>query len=439
MVKLKQIFSSIIFYLSILTFIIGFNFSDTMLNGWYQQFMPNIGGRTIQDITFLDSLTGYASARQSGDTSYILKTTNGGDNWEIIYRNFLAMTQIQFLNINTGYAVGAYLFKTINSGFNWSQVTAPAISPEELYVINEDTIWIISSNSLTGGVYRTTNGGVSWDRQLNLGSQNPDHIYMFNGRLGFIAKNGSYVRRTSDGGLSWTPVINGNDGITDMYFVDSLTGWKAYGTMKKTTDGGFNWVTQTFPLGGMIQGNGITSFSNINRDTIWGNGGYLLYPNNHITEFLNRTTNGGTNWLIQIPDSSYQISYKYVNFTNKLNGWVYNIATGIHTTTGGNDTFYTSVKQINSNTPNEFKIEQNYPNPFNPITNFKLRITDLSDIKVNVYDVNGKLITILVDKQMQAGEYLISFDGTNYSSGIYFYSLYADGILIDTKRMVLIK
>jgi len=156
---------NLIFYLSIILFFIAFNFNDTPPFGWYQQFLPNLNGKSISDITFLDSLTGYAVATQSSDTSYILKTTNSGDNWSIIYRNFFVMQRIQFLNLNTGFACGAYLYKTTNGGFNWNQVNAPPISPENMYVLNEDTIWIISSESLTGGVFRTTNGGLSWTQQ----------------------------------------------------------------------------------------------------------------------------------------------------------------------------------------------------------------------------------------------------------------------------------
>jgi hypothetical protein len=73
--------TSCFFYLSILIFIIGFNFSDNRAGGWTQQFMPNLNGAQIRDITFVDSLTGYAVTSIGGSNSYILKTTNSGDNW----------------------------------------------------------------------------------------------------------------------------------------------------------------------------------------------------------------------------------------------------------------------------------------------------------------------------------------------------------------------
>jgi photosystem II stability/assembly factor-like uncharacterized protein len=419
-----------------------------MVNGWYQQFMPNLGGKTIQDMTFLDSLTGYTSARQTSDTSYILKTSNGGNNWQIIFRNFYAMTQIQFLNVNTGYAVGAYLYKTTNGGFNWEQVSAPPISPQELYVLNEDTIWLVNSNDLTGGVYRTPNGGASWDTQYYQFGANPSHIYMFNARFGFM--DGGGLKRTTDGGFNWTP-ITGEGLFFDMYFADSLTGWKCNQLMKKTTDGGLTWINQTLPSGGLISMFGsMLKFTNVNRDTIWGVGGYLDYGGNRQRGFLYSTTNTGSTWRFQIPDTSFGIpQYMHVKFVNKLKGWAYSsyfsstaasiITTGAHTTSGGNDTFFTSVQQTGTNVPDNFYLGQNYPNPFNPITkiSYELRVT--SYVGLHIYDITGKEITTIVDGKQNVGTYEITFDGSNYSSGIYFYSLFADGKLVDTKKMILLK
>ena len=81
----KNKISSIVFYFAILIFIISFNFAHNPPSGWYQQFLPNIGGRQISDVFFLDSLTGWGVTpfTQLNDTVYVLKTINGGDNWFI--------------------------------------------------------------------------------------------------------------------------------------------------------------------------------------------------------------------------------------------------------------------------------------------------------------------------------------------------------------------
>src|SRR4030095_14172720 len=277
-------------------------------------------------------------------------------------------------------------------------------------------------------------------QQINLGSLNPNHIYMYNGRIGYITEQGGgtrYVRKTTDSGISWTQILI-NDDFIKIYFTDSLTGWKCsvFG-MKKTTDGGLNWVTQTLPSGGIIQTNNITSFSNINKDTIWANGGYVMFPNSELRSILNRTTNGGNTWLFQIPDTGKinTLGYVFVNFVNKLNGWVTNPIGLIHTTSGGDTTWLSGLQQISSNIPINYKLSQNYPNPFNPITNIKYSVKrETSNVKLIIYDVQGKLIAELVNQKHMAGTYQVDFSGIGLSSGVYFYSLIADGALIETRK-----
>ncbi|MFZ1320594.1 MAG: T9SS type A sorting domain-containing protein [Ignavibacteria bacterium] len=88
--------------------------------------------------------------------------------------------------------------------------------------------------------------------------------------------------------------------------------------------------------------------------------------------------------------------------------------------------------------PENFVLYQNYPNPFNPRTviNYELRIT--GNVKLKVYDVLGNEVAVLVNEKQNAGNYSVNFDGSNFSSGVYFYKLNA-GEFSETKRMMLIK
>jgi len=419
-------------------------------NGWYQQWMPDLSGASIRDIIFTDSLNGYAVTNivSVGDTGYILKTTNGGDNWNFVYGITRGFTSIQFINISTGFASGgsgggAFLIKTTNEGLNWFSVNCPPLlSWDDMHVLNEDTLWLVEEESLTGGVFRTTNGGVSWQQQLSLGSQNPTNIYFYDRDIGFICKDvGSrYVRKTTNGGLNWF-IVENNDYFSDIYFADSLIGWKCsvFG-MKKTTNGGVNWTIQSLPSGGIIQVTGILRFSSINRDTIWGVGGYAVYPNSQVRGILYRTTNGGDNWLYQIPDTSIHIGqYNFIKFIDHKKGWTYSVTnTGIHTTVGG-DTTFTNIKQMSTNTPNEYKLYQNYPNPFNYSTRIKFDISKTSNVKLKVYNLLGKEIDEIVNSKVSAGSYDYRFIGSELSSGVYLYRLSANGKAINTKNMLLIK
>jgi photosystem II stability/assembly factor-like uncharacterized protein len=474
--NLKELLSSLLFYLSILLFLIGFNFTDTSSDpatdgppsGWYQQWMPNLNGMPVSDIYFLDSLTGWSVTGTNsgpGHVNYILKTTNGGDNWNIIFTDTSFFSKVKFINYNTGYSSGGsgggtgYLYKTTNGGDNWIKYVYGIAELEDMAVLNKDTLWVVDHDPLTGGVYLTTNGGLNWNRQLYLGNQNPSKIYMHDADTGFVEGNGHGLYRTTNGGLDWTYIETNNYAFYNMYFTDGNTGWKSNGFMKKTTNGGQNWVTETLPGGGIVQTSVLSRFSVVNKDTIWGNGGYVLYPNNQTRWLLHRTTDGGNTWLFQIPDTSIHITYYYINFVNKLKGWATDQApTEIHTVTGGNDTFYTSTKQTSSIVPNKFELFPNRPNPFNPVTHIKYsigipsgQIIKSSYVKLIVYDITGKEVKTLVNQKQSEGTYEVTFDGTGYSSGVYFYSLYvydpvsssgpsdSGGILVDTKKMVLLK
>lgn len=97
------------------------------------------------------------------------------------------------------------------------------------------------------------------------------------------------------------------------------------------------------------------------------------------------------------------------------------------------------IKRTSNTVPDKFSLSQNYPNPFNPSTQFKLSVSKSADVKVLIYDVLGRQIASLVDKRMEPGEYILNWNASAYTSGVYFYQLSADGLKSDVKKMVLKK
>jgi hypothetical protein len=90
--------------------------------------------------------------------------------------------------------------------------------------------------------------------------------------------------------------------------------------------------------------------------------------------------------------------------------------------------------------PETYVLMQNYPNPFNPKSKIKYQISkNNKNVKILVFDIIGREITQLVNQKQNAGTYEVNFDGTNYSSGVYFYSLIIDGKTINTKKMILLR
>jgi hypothetical protein len=98
-----------------------------------------------------------------------------------------------------------------------------------------------------------------------------------------------------------------------------------------------------------------------------------------------------------------------------------------------------SVGMINNGIPLQFSLSQNYPNPFNPTTIINYQLPMSNYIKLIVYDVMGREVAVLVNETKQPGSYEASFDASQISSGVYFYRLTADGNIIDTKKLVVLK
>ncbi len=95
--------------------------------------------------------------------------------------------------------------------------------------------------------------------------------------------------------------------------------------------------------------------------------------------------------------------------------------------------------------PRAVSLSQNYPNPFNPMTTIDCGIPENSAGKttLRIYDVRGKLVRTLVDRELAAGRYSFSWDGRSdrgepVSSGVYIYTLkLADRIF--TRKMTILR
>ncbi len=96
-----------------------------------------------------------------------------------------------------------------------------------------------------------------------------------------------------------------------------------------------------------------------------------------------------------------------------------------------------AVRKTNQ-VPNKFLLYQNYPNPFNPATEIKYSVPALGLVNLNVFNLLGKKVAALVNKEQSAGIHEVRFDASDLTSGIYFYRL-EDGNFSMVKKMILLK
>ena len=410
--------------------------TDALPPGWYQQNLPV--NDQINDLFFIDSLNGWVVTNGDyniNDTSYVMHTTDGGNNWVVQEKNRENLTSIQFTDANTGYAAGGLngtvavtLYKTTNGGNNWlslNNISGAVL--EDIFFVNANTGWACDRTSGLGGLYRTTNGGLSWVQQLGA-SYTPYRMYFLNNDTGWFISNDNNLYKTINSGQNWTlPYSFGSENLVDIFFTNSLTGWIHGGPtgIYKSTNGGSNWDTVSNSLG---YGQGKIFFKDAQHGWIGRSFSKIL-----------ATTDGNT-WGYQNSPSFQNISIQFVD-TNK--GWAGGSQL-VHTTDGGGPITYVGIKS-STTFVTSFDLKQNYPNPFNPSTTIDFEVQKPSRISLKIFSIDGREVDELLDyEKFSAGYYYVDFNADDLSSGVYLYQMTGwtedkKEIFIDTKKMILLK
>ncbi len=96
--------------------------------------------------------------------------------------------------------------------------------------------------------------------------------------------------------------------------------------------------------------------------------------------------------------------------------------------------------------PTEFSLEQNYPNPFNPTTTIQFRLPRASKVTLKLFDILGKELTTLVDKEIETGVHKVLFDAKDVASGVYFYRIEAKSVnsgsmreFVQSRKLIFLK
>ncbi|MEP7146245.1 MAG: M14 family zinc carboxypeptidase, partial [bacterium] len=154
--------------------------------------------------------------------------------------------------------------------------------------------------------------------------------------------------------------------------------------------------------------------------------------------FYNKIVNDWTKEVIDISSIANSTTSLKIRFSMVSNGTV--VADGIYIDDIKLAGYNATPTGIVSNTgiPEKYSLSQNYPNPFNPTTNINYSLPASQNTLLRIYDLLGKEVMTLVNEKQNAGNYSVSFDGSNLSSGLYYYKL-ESGEFTDTKKMLLIK
>lgn len=406
---------------------------------WLTQISP--ASKNLTSVFFTDSLNGWIG----GDSGIIYHTTDKGKNW--ISQNsgvHNSIHSLYFLDNLKGFALslefdntppayfGTRILSTSDGGNTWNNNLFPDSN------VFLSTIYFLDSlKGFTGGsngiIYYTTNTGITWtesviDSGFAYGFPIID-IEFFDRDIGF-ATGGSFdiagqMFKTTDGGLNWKSRIVGPEPLLDLHIIDSLNvlcagGDFEYGaSIVRSTNSGANWIYNELGVFGISNAIGYRT-----QNEIW-------VSMNLIDSFL-ISTNGGLNWALTPTPGNSIISD--MTFADSRNGW----AVGKDGVLLKYNSSLINIFNYGNYIPENFILYQNYPNPFNPVTNLRFGISESGFVSLKVYDSQGRKVATLVNEVIPSGNYNVSFNGTNLSSGIYYYQL-TSGKFTETRKMILLK
>jgi hypothetical protein len=167
-----------------------------------------------------------------------------------------------------------------------------------------------------------------------------------------------------------------------------------------------------------------------------GSGELIRLYDNQMTIMDSLVFDDNAPWPTEPDGNGPTLSLKNPDFDNTLGeNWAASIGYG---TPGKiNDTFI-NVEDEDRILPTEYALMQNYPNPFNPTTSINYSIPKASSVSLKVYDIIGNEVATLLNEFKSPGNYLVQFDASKLSSGVYFYRIQAD-YFTSTKKLILLK
>jgi len=388
------------------------------------------------DLFFLDEFTGWICSSQGS----LLKTVDGGESWDEYIFPFLEYSfkmNIQFIDYNIGYISSGMMYesefydwpdtsysqgkvlRTDDGGETWQTVYDDSLKINSIFFLNPDTGWAAAEAVGSNTILKTINSGHSWFVQnSNIGGQKI--VLQDSLRLWIYGRRGL---QTMDGGQNWSDLKN----IMPRFFLNADTGWGQWGSdLQRTVNGGESWeIIGNEPKGNLF--------------FVDGNNGWA-----HISSRLMTTIDGGYTWKFTHEfDPGRGILDFY--FIDDKHGWC--VGSGSIQRYGYPEKM-TSINPYEKPIPDNFKLYQNYPNPFNNSTAIPFYIPKLGRVTLKLYDILGRVVKTITNRNYEAGYHTQTWDGTNsqnnsVSSGIYLISIHFQSGNIDdfssSKRLLYIK
>ncbi|HEY5124998.1 MAG TPA: T9SS type A sorting domain-containing protein [Ignavibacteria bacterium] len=346
-------------------------------------------------------------------------STNNGSNWTQTSLNNEAVKALVVSGSNIFAGTNNGIYRSTNKGNSWTQF---AFSGVEILSIAFSGNYILAG-TVNYGMYLSTNNGNNWN-QTNLNEGNITSIVLSGNNI-FAGKSSDYpiyyggVFRSTDNGYTWTWTSLQHIYVTSIAVTGNniFAGVEVSGVYSSTNDGN-NW-TQTG-----LNNKNVYSLATIENNIFAGTYQYGVYL----------SKDNGTNWVQKNQGFNLIPSVHALLIANNY----------IFAGTSGQSVWrrdlseITGIQNISTEIPSQFSLSQNYPNPFNPTTVINFQLSVAGQVVLKVYDVMGREVQTLVNESLKPGTYEASFDGSQLTSGVYFYKLSA-GDFSETKKMLMVK
>lgn len=383
--------------------IVGWTFSFGVGGQAVWLIKTNSSGDTLWTKTFGGSMSeGGNSVQQTTDGGYVIVGwtssfgAGGGDVW-LIKTNSSGDTLWTKTFGGSSSDVGNSVQQTTDGGYIIAGYTYS-------YGVGGNDVWLIKTNSSGDTLWTKTFGGSDRDVSNSI-QQTEEGGYVITGwtdSFGAGDKDVLLIKTNASGDALWTKTFGGSD-------------WDEGRSVHQTFDGEYIIAGYTYSYG-------------------VGNGDVFLIKTKSSGDTLWTKTFGGNDWercnsVQQTIDGGYILVGETQTFG-----------------AGGGDVWLIKTSpEVNVNVQNDdlksldYSMAQNYPNPFNSITSVSYKIKKSGHIRILVFNVEGQVIEVLLDKHQTPGEYQIRWDAGEMASGIYFYHLIFNDYQTLTRKMILIK
>ncbi|MFI5144082.1 MAG: T9SS type A sorting domain-containing protein [Ignavibacteria bacterium] len=437
----------------------------------------------------------------SPEDAEIWKTNDGGNNWGI-YLNSTPTYPVcsKFIDISmpqpsSGFvlygglaATDSILFYNGNFDFQANSFLFGINCPDPAHA------WAVGAS---GSIYTTSDTGIIWTAQNSGVSTQLNEVLFLNDQTGYIVGDSGAILKTSTGGLAPVGItgqirFQDNNQPVTMGIVKALH-YDRVSDQIFTVDSASIQSNGTYSLIHVLPQDSIYIMAFENDEsmlvfvptyypssTTWQNA-TVLYPTGNLSNIdvlVYRINNTGGSYHIgghvyinyNNPLVALKDAIVYAKIINEFKSYSVTDYSGFYQVDSLPSGMYTLIVErigheimkksvVISNyskdsidiTPNltemvhdgniipvKYWLGNNYPNPFNPVTRISFGIPKEANTKLVIYDITGREVSELINKELNAGNYTINWNAANYSSGIYFYKL-ESGDFVRTKKMVVLK